>query len=262
MESKKNVGLKIFIVVTYLAMIVVNALANTLPINGLTTGAVSGSYPNLFAPTALTFSIWGVIYLLLLVHVLFQIGLFRGNNDVDEASLNKTGILFSISSLLNTAWIFSWHYKIIPLSMLFIVGLLICLILIVTNLKSHILTKQEKYMHLLPFSVYFGWITVATIANATTLLVSIGWNGFGIADSIWTIIMLLIGALIGVITALRFKDVAYPIVLIWAYLGILIKHTSVKGFSGQYTGVIITVVVCMILFLGVVVYNVISKKRK
>lgn len=263
MESKKNIGLKIIIVVTFVAMVVVNALANILPINGINTGAVSDSYPNLFAPTGLTFSIWGVIYALLAVHVLFQLGLFRDRNKIiDGLSLQKTAKLFSLSSLINTAWIFSWHYRIIPLSMVLMACLLVCLILVVSSLKSQSLTTREKLLHRLPFSVYFGWITVATIANATTLLVDLGWNGFGLPESTWTVIMLAAGTLIGTVTALRFKDIAYGLVLIWAYVGILIKHTSANGFSSQYTDVIIAVVICIAIFATMVIYNALSRKRK
>ncbi len=263
MESKKNVGLKIIVLITFIAMVVVNALANILPINGINTGAVSDLYPNLFAPAGLTFSIWGVIYVLLAVHVLFQLGLFRGKDrKVDESSLQKTAKMFSLSSLINTAWIFSWHYKIIPLSMVLMVCLLLCLILIVSSLKSQTLTTREKLLHRLPFSIYFGWITVATIANATTLLVSLGWNGFGLPESVWTVIMLAAGALIGTATALRFRDIAYELVLIWAYVGILIKHTSAAGFSSQYTNVIIAVGICIAIFTVNVIYNALSRKRK
>ena len=263
MESKKNVGLKIIVVVTFVAMVAVNALANILPINGINTGAVSDSYPNLFAPAGLTFSIWGVIYALLAIYVLFQLGLFRGKNaDVNVILLRKTTIVFSISSLVNTAWIFSWLYKTIPLSMLLMACLLICLIVIVSSLKSQNLTTREKLLHRLPFSVYFGWITVATIANATTLLVDLGWNGLGLPESTWTVIMLAAGALIGTATVLRFRDIAYGLVLVWAYTGILIKHTSANGFSGQYTDVIITVVICLVIFVATVIYNALSQKRK
>lgn len=263
MESKKNVGLKIIVVLTFVAMVAVNALANILPINGINTGAVSDSYPNLFAPAGLTFSIWGVIYAFLAAHVLFQLGLFRGKNaGVKATSLRETAIVFSLSSLVNTAWIFSWHYKIIPLSMVLMGCLLVCLILIVSTMKSQSLTTREKLLHRLPFSVYFGWITVATIANATTLLVSLGWNGFGLPESTWTVIMLAAGALIGTVTAIRFKDIAYGLVLVWAYVGILIKHTSADGFSSQYTDVIIAVVICIAIFAATVIYNALSRKRK
>ena len=168
---RKEFILKLLVVVTFVAMIIANALANILPINGISTGAVSDSFPNLFAPAGLTFSIWGLIYAMLAGHILYQLGLFRGkernNNDI---LLSKIAIAFSVSSLINTAWIFTWHYKIMPLSMALMICLLICLLYIACTISAQSLTKREKLLIRLPFSVYFGWITVATIAVSYTHL--------------------------------------------------------------------------------------------
>jgi len=256
MERKnEQLILKLLVVVTFIIMVTVNALSAMLPLNGITPGEVSDSYPNLFAPAGITFSIWGLIYLLLAAHTLYQLGLFRGKDkNVNDELLHKTGIVFSASSLVNTAWIFSWHYRIIPLSMVLMVFLLICLIEIVTNINAQSLSLREKFLICLPFSVYFGWITVATIANATTLLVSVGWNGFGLPEATWTVVILAVGALIGTATLLRFNSIAYGLVLVWAFAGILIKHTTASGYSNQYPGVIVTASICLALFIAVICY--------
>ena len=247
MTRKKSwLLLKLLVVITFMAMIAVNALANILPINGITTVAVADYYPNLFTPAGLTLSIWGLIYMLLAAHTLYQLGLFHGKDEkMDCVSLHKIGILFSISSLVNAAWIFSWHYMIISLSMILMAILLICLITITLSINTQRLTSKEKFFIRLPFSVYFGWITVATIANAVMFLVSFGWNGFELSDSTWTIIVLVFGMIIGMTTTIWFNDIAYGLVLVWAYAGILIKHLSASGFSGKYPGVIITVSICI-----------------
>ena len=105
---KKLNSISIIVLITYLAMVTVNGLANALPINGMITGAISDSYPNLFAPTGITFIIWGVIYLLLAAHTLYQLGLFRKKSEeVKTALLKEVGTLFAISSVANFAWIFS-----------------------------------------------------------------------------------------------------------------------------------------------------------
>lgn len=127
--------------------------------------------------------------------------------------------------------------------------------------KGEQLTDREKFLVKLPFSVYFAWITVATIANATTLLVALGWNGFGISESTWAIVIIIIGMLIGSFTMLKNSDIAYGLVLIWAYVGIWIKHRSASGFSGQYTSVITTVIVCIVFFIIAVAYVIFSKRR-
>lgn len=254
--------IKITVAVTYLIMVIVNALANILPINGIDTGAISDSYPNLFAPAGLTFSIWGVIYLLLLGYTLYQFGLFQGDKSkVKTELLRKIGIVFSASSVVNATWIFSWHYRMIGLSVILMLVILLSLIYINQLILKEKLDQKEKLFIRLPFSVYFGWITVATIANITTLLVDIGWNGFGISESIWTILIIVIGLVIGAVTMIRNHDIAYGLVIIWAYAGILIKHMSQDGFAGQYTCIIMTVIACIVLMGVAIGYVLFAKKQ-
>lgn len=171
-----------------------------------------------------------------------------GTGNLSIKKMNMVGLLFSLSSLANTLWILSWHYDFIGISMILMIAILVSLILINLNLANENLTKIEKLLVRLPFAIYFGWITVATIANATTLLVSLGWNGFGISEVMWTIIILLVGALIGNITLTKTKSIAYGAVFLWAYTGILIKHISEAGFSGQYLSIIIIVIACLVVF--------------
>lgn len=240
---------KILLTVTYLVMVGVNYLANALPLNGRQTGEVSDAYANLFAPAGITFSIWGVIYALLALHILYQWGLFHKDGVQNGPLLRKVGILFAISSLANTAWVFAWHYDQILISTLLIASILVLLGLIVTTLRDHSLTAREHWLVRVPFSVYFGWITVATVANITVWLVSIGWDGFGIADQMWAVIIVAVAAIIGTVTMLRNRDIAYGVVLLWAFTGILIKHLSADGFAGQYPEVIATTIACLVAFL-------------
>jgi hypothetical protein len=238
-SSKKIIN--IFVAISFVIMITVNALANILPINGNTTGQVSDYYKNLFAPTGLTFTIWGLIYILLAFYSLYQLGFFQTEKSIIKTGLlEKVGLYFIISSIANALWIFSWHYQIIPVSMILMITILICLILIFIEIGKEKLSLKQKFFLRLPFSVYFGWITVATIANATTLLVSLGWNRFNLSEPLWTIIIIVIGFLISTATILKYKDYMYGLVIIWGYIGILIKHKSVNGFSGQYPDIINT----------------------
>ena len=242
---------KALVVVTYLAMITMNVLANALPLNGRRTGEVSDAYPSLFTPAGVTFSIWGVIYLLLGLHVLYQLGLFRGTApDVGRSALlNRVGVLFAVSSLANVAWIFAWHYDVIALSAVLILVMLVCLILIADTLRVARLSTRERWFVGLPFSVYFGWITVATVANITVLLVSLKWDGFGISASVWATVIVLVAMAIGTATMLYNRDVAYGLVLIWAYVGILIRQTSADGLDNRYPAVIAAVIVSLAVFV-------------
>jgi len=257
-QQRRVKVLKTFNVLSFILMVTINALANILPINGITTGGVSDSYPNLFAPAGVTFAIWGLIYLLLAGFVIYQLGLFKGADT--KAIIKLISGYFIMSSLANTAWIFSWQYKIIPLSMILMLVILVCLIKINIKINSIELTSKEKLFVKLPFSVYFGWITVATIANATTMLVSLGWNGWGLSEQIWTIVILSIGLIIGMATTLKNKDIPYGIVIFWAYLGILIKHISLSGFAGDYPGIITTLIISLVVIFICLLY--ITKKGK
>lgn len=240
-------------------MIIVNALANILPINNLTTGEISDSYPNLFAPAGITFSIWGIIYLLLGIYTLYQLSLQKISRE-KQAFIRKLNLYFIATSVINSIWIFAWHYRLIPLTVILMLGLLISLIKIAGIIKSAKLDLREKLLIKVPFGIYFGWITIATIANITVFLVSIKWNGFGIPDNIWMIIILLVGAAISMWRTIIDKNIAYGLVPLWAYFGIWIKHTSFDGFNSAYKDILTTIVICIIFFLAVYAYLI--KKRK
>ena len=199
----------------FAGMIVMNYLANALPLNGKTTGQISDNLPNLFTPAGLTFSVWGVIYLLLAIFCILQF-----TSHAKEITINA-GWIFALSCVFNAAWILAWHYEKLPLSLLIMVGLLISLILLNMQIKDlpHGVVKAT-------FGIYLGWICIATIANVTALLVSIDWNGFGISPVIWTIIMIAAGTLIVSLTLLRLNNPYIGIVVVWAFLGIIIKRQA------------------------------------
>jgi hypothetical protein len=252
---------KFLVAISFIAMVVVNAMANILPINGVSTGEVSDSYANLFAPAGLTFSIWGLIYLLLAIYTVYQFGFFRKEQvEVRKPLLKSVNTLFIITSVLNIAWIFAWHYNLITLTLVLMVGLLVSLIRIATILAREKLVGLDEFLVAVPFSVYFGWITVATIANITIWLVSVGWQGFGLPDQVWTVVILLVGASIGLWRMLKDKSIAYGLVFAWAYAGIFIKHYTVSGFAGQYPAPMLTAAVGALTFLAVSAYLVYGRQ--
>lgn len=260
MEAKtKSTVLKIMVAVSFVAMVIVNYLAQMLPINGVTPGQVSDSMPNLFAPAGLTFSIWGLIYLSLAAFSVYQFGFKK--EYMQPALLDKVRAVFVISSLANIAWIFSWHYGNIVLSVFLMLALLLSLIFIHMTLDKARLSKTDKVFYRLPFSLYFGWITVATVANITALLVRAGWDRFGWSEQAWAIIILLVAMAIGTATMVIRKDIAYGLVLVWAYTGILIKHISPSTFAGAYPAVIGTVIACLVVYGAAEVYTVYSMRK-
>lgn len=238
-------------------MVFVNALANILPINGINTGQISDSYPNLFAPIGSTFSIWGLIYLLLFIYSLYQ---FFPKSIKLENLFNKINIYFIFSSIINSLWIFSWHYKLISLSVVLMVFILYSLIKIskITNEKS--IDFKNRVFVKICFGIYFGWITVATIANITTFLVSLRWKNFIFSDDLWMIIILFIGTLIASITTIKEKNIAYGLVPIWAYYGIYLKHISPLYFNKMYPNIITSILICIFIFLITNIYLLKNKK--
>lgn len=262
-DKKRFTKVSIITTVTFLLMISLNALANILPINGQNTGEVSDIYSNLFAPAGYTFAIWGLIYLLLGLFTIYQLGFFRKNELLDKEKLfSKVGILFSISSIANSMWILAWHYEFMGLSTILILVMLVSIILVNNHISKWKLSFKDKLFIKVPFSVYLGWLTVASIANITVLLVSINWNGFGISDNIWTIIILLVGLMISSIFVLKNRDIFYGMVIIWAYIGIYVKHISEGGWNGEYPLVSTMAIVSVVLLFVVIIYTIFKKKKK
>lgn len=256
--QKNNTILKILVALGYTAVIVVNYLANALPIGGVTTGEASDNLSNLFTPSGITFSIWGLIYLLLLGYTMYQFGIAQVVTPDIEKSNTSIRRYFIINAFANISWIFAWHYGVIWLSVIMMILLLTTLIKIADIVNKQHLTGKDNFFIRLPFSVYYGWITVATIANFTAFLVSIQWNGFGISETVWTCLILLVGLVIGVQRMNKDRNSAYGLVIVWAYSGILLKHLSTSGFDSKYPSIIGTVLVCLVvllLFLGRILWK-------
>ncbi|MGB8194486.1 MAG: hypothetical protein WCF67_21320 [Chitinophagaceae bacterium] len=238
MTSYFKIGfLQILNILAFVAMVLVNGLADFLPINGQTTGAISDQYPNLFVPAPITFSIWAVIYSLLFLFCIYQGStLFESEKrytDKKERIVEKIGYGFLLSCVLNIAWILAWHYHLLLLSVLIMLGLLVTLAIIVEKLYARAeYTGQEKWFVYVPFSIYLGWISIATIANITAYLVSIGWNGWGLDPAAWACIMIIAGTTLGVMVLFRKNNIFFTIALIWAFIGIAIKqHDASNGFN-------------------------------
>jgi hypothetical protein len=239
----------IIVVLTFLLMVIMNVLANALPINNITTGAVSDSYANLFAPAGITFSIWLIIYLLLLGYTLYQLGEFKRVSYVTEQLHKSIGFYFALSSVANALWILAWHYGQIAISVLLMFIILGCLIQINLITRSEDFSPKSKFLVKVPFEVYFGWITVATIANITVLLVELEWQMAGLSEVFWTCSVIILGSLIAGFNINFYNSPVYGTVILWAYAGIILKHMSPSGFGGQYIEVIIAAGAGMLIIL-------------
>jgi len=202
----------------------VNVLAATLPLNGQNTGEISDRFQVYFVPAGYVFSIWGVIYLGWLAFTIFQLQ----RSQKESPRLRRLGYLFALSNIFNAAWLFCWHYNRFGLSvlvMLALLGLLIASYLFL-DVNRTLVSRFEYWSVDVVFSVYLGWITVATVANVQDWLYSVGWNGFGIPAQTWAVIMLGVASLLGLAMAITRRDAGYLAVLVWAFIGIAVKQTS------------------------------------
>lgn len=230
-------GVAILAALAFAVVLTVNGLANALPLNGANTGVLSDEIPNLFVPAGLTFSIWGVIYLLLLGYVIAIFASRRGKNGLWTP---RDATLFILNMAANAAWIFAWHWRLVGLAMAIMLAILITLIALEESsrrkIESGVFDAEGgksagwfKFFLTVPVRVYLGWISVATIANATAVLVKAGWNGFGIDPRFWTVFVIAAGLAVALGFSLYRRQIAAPLVVVWAYLGIVLKRTAVDA---------------------------------
>jgi hypothetical protein len=255
--STKEVKMKIIRILNLLSVlgtITVNALANTLPINNMQTGEVSDSFKALFTPAGYVFAIWGVIYIALSAFAIYQILPSQKDNE----RIDRIGIWFILANIFNGAWIFAWHYLLFPLSLIIMVGLLVSLIAIYQRLEigKNKSTPKERWLIDAPFSIYLGWISVATIANVSVVLLDLNWSGFGISETIWTVVVLLVGTLLGLLMTYRRSEVFYPLVLVWAFIGIT------QNRSGDSVVTITAWVCAIILVVFMIIARSVLRRKK
>jgi hypothetical protein len=215
------------VLLVILATIAVNVLANALPINGLNTGQISDGFDVLFVPAGYVFSIWGLIYLGLIAHAIYQ----ALPAQRDNPRLQATGWWVVLGGLANSAWIFLWHYEQFVGTLGAMLILLATLITVTLRLGTG-LTKvsiAETWMVRVPFSIYLGWISVATIANVSDVLDFVGWNQFGLSDGIWLLVVLAAVLVIATLMSLRHRDAAYILVILWALVGIANKFAATQS---------------------------------
>lgn len=207
--------------IAFVSVIFINYLSNTGAMDGKTIGGVSDNIKSLFTPAGYAFSIWGIIYLLLLGFVIYQGRSLFVKVKNDDFVL-KIGFWFIVSCIANSAWVFCWIYGYTGLSCICIFILLISLLKIVVNNKMELFDASKSTIVFLwwPFVIYSGWVTVASIANVSSYLVKIDWNGFGISAEVWTIIMIAIATIINIIIIFKRNMREFALVGTWALIAI------------------------------------------
>ena len=230
----------------------VNILASTLPLNGQNTGEISDRFQVYFVPAGYVFAIWGVIYIGWIAFAIYQ---FNGAQK-ESPRLRRLGYLFALSGIFNALWLVCWHYNAFGWSvlvMLALLGLLIASYLRLDVGRASV-SSAEKWSADVPFSIYLGWITVATVANVTDLLYLVNWNGFGIAPQVWAVIMLVVACVLGLLMTLTRKDSGYVFVLIWSFAGIAVKQSAEPLVANSAW-------VASALMLALAVYSIVQRRR-
>jgi hypothetical protein len=199
-------------------------------INGLTQKQISDMYLTLITPGPATFSIWSVIYALLLISVIVMI--VKKNDPYYQKAVDEISVLFWVSCLLNIAWIVSFSFVLVELSVVFILGFVITLALI--NRKLLQIQQGKRWLLPLSFALYNGWLTIATVVNIAAALVKLRWNGFGIPAETWAVIILIVAVLLVYVILMKIRNAAYPLPVAWAYLGIYQFLVAQEGTKGQY----------------------------
>ena len=220
-----------FLWLAFAFMIVMNVLANALPINGMNTGEVSALFTNRFVPAGFTFSIWSVIYIGLLIGTIY---------------ISRFGVLMPLSLvkaiqwsfILNGLWILAWHYLQMTVSVLIMLGLLFVLT------KAALLSLQTHKSLGIPIRIYFSWILVATIANIAAWLTGLGWDGSPLEGWMWSASMMVIATCLSVFLILRQGMYESGWVLIWALFGI-------RAAQGSFHSVLMTL---PLVLMGVLLF--------
>ncbi|MDJ0655053.1 MAG: tryptophan-rich sensory protein [Xanthomonadales bacterium] len=222
-------------IAAYAAVILVNYLSNALPLNGQTQSDIAARYPSPFTPAGFTFSIWGLIYLLLLGYLVYQVRPARASDRI----LGRVSWLFMASCAANVSWLVVWHYDLLWLSLLIMLAILAALVAIYRTLGE---TRAdagltEKLLLHLPFSIYLGWITVATIANISIIQTGMGWDDASLSAVDWTLLKLALAATIAGVMVLRQGNIAFGLVVAWAAFGISSKQAAIPAISGAATAI-------------------------
>lgn len=215
---------QIMVILTTILTITVNGLANALPINGMNTGEISDSFNVYFVPAGYVFAIWGIIYIGMILFAIYQ----ASPKQAENPRLVRIGWWVVAGNLANAAWIFFWHYLFFGWTLVFMLTLLVTLLFTYEGLRkdNEDATRAEFWLASVPYSIYLGWISVATIANVTDVLDFYKWGQFGISDEIWMVVILAVVAALAWLMSIRRLDVAYLAVLIWAIYGIIVKFPA------------------------------------
>ncbi len=248
--------------IAIVATIFINYLSNTGIFNGNTMKTVSDKYHNYFTPASYAFSIWGLIYLGLLGFVFYTgSSIFKKNTNKvnsDDDVVLKIGWWFVISCAGNSLWVVAWLYGYIGISVILMIIVLFSLLKIIVNTRMELdFHPLKKYLFIFwPFAIYAGWISVALIADIAAWLTKINWDGFGISQITWTIIVIVIAGLINIFMIWKRNLREFGIVGVWALVAI-----AVANWDGEKSIVYSSIIIAAVIFINITMHALKNRDR-
>jgi hypothetical protein len=237
-----------------LAAFGINVLANVAPFNGLTIGEISNTLFRdvLITPANYAFAIWGVIYLGLIAFGVYQVRPEQRQNP----SLRRMGYLLMLASLAQIAWVFFFQYRLFTLSLVAMLAILLPLIgsYLGLGIGYERVSRVEKWFVHIPLSIYLAWISVATIVNVALTLYNLGWNGWGISAEVWSAIALIAGAAIAATVGIQRADVAFVLVIVWAFVAIAVRQANIPLIAVTAGGLAIALILLLL-------FNVLRRRK-
>ncbi|MGF3555240.1 MAG: tryptophan-rich sensory protein [Thermoplasmatota archaeon] len=256
----KTIFLAIFNFLTLILLLGFNIAISVLPLNSISTKAVSDKYPALIVPYSVTFSIWFIIYILLVLFVLNQLNFIFKRDEKKRVLIEKVGVLFFLSSVLNVLWLFCWHYEKLLLSVIVIILLLIILAILYIKLGIGKKDFSESLIFVkTPVSVYLAWISIATIANISSYIGSLKLYLFDNYEVLWTVLVIIISLFLAIFMVLKNRDIIFALVFLWAYIGIIIKQL-IPNYNNSIPIILVTIFSIFILTFFVI-YNEIKEYK-
>lgn len=225
MKKKLQVANGFFLLLT----IIFNYLSNTGIFNGKTIANVSKQYQNLFTPAGYAFSIWGVIYILLIAFVIYTVrSLFNPSKTEADNFVEKIGWWFVVSCVANCVWILTWLYGYIGISVVVLSIALISLLFILMEALKYNSTHSQKWFINYPFQIYSGWVSVALIAAVAAWLTKIEWSGLGLSEIMWTVILIIIASIIHLFMTWKMNAPVFAMVAVWALFAIAVANKMIS----------------------------------
>jgi len=235
-------------IIVWVALIItlgINFLSQSPSVVSLTVADIANKYPIYFLPANYVFSIWGIIYTGLIAYAIYQTLPAQRKNPV----FDTLAVLFLITCVANSVWLvlfLNLQFALSPVAMLVLLGTLIVIYQWLKINQKPVSGPMRWAVHV-PFSIYLGWITVATVANVTYVLYDAKWDGLGIAPTTWAVIMMAAAGVITLAMIFTRRDIAYTLVVAWALIGIVVRYSGVTTVAVGAIAVTVIILGALIL---------------